>query len=65
MIKSVIRCPNDMVLVFDQDEEQIPEYQGRYQEVRELILKDAPPETVFGHWRDYAGDITTIPREEW
>jgi hypothetical protein len=65
MIKSVIRCPNDMVLVFDQDEEQIPEYQGRYQEVRELILKDAPPDTVFGYWFDDEADITTIPREEW
>jgi len=65
MIKSVIRCPNDMVLVFDQDEEQIPEYQGRYQEVREGILKDAPPETVFGHWLDDEADIITVPREEW
>jgi len=65
MIKSVIRCPNDMVLVFDQSEEQIPEYQGRYQEVRELILKDAPSETVFGLWLDYETDITTVSREEW
>ena len=54
-----------MVLVFDQNEEQIPEYQGRYQEVRELILRDAPPETVFGHWFDYETDITTVSREEW
>jgi len=65
MIKSVIRCPNDMVLVFDQSEEQIPEYQGRYPEVREFILKDAPPETVFGYWLDYETDIVTVPREEW
>jgi len=54
-----------MVLVFDQSEEQIPEYQGRYQEVRELILKDAPSETVFGLWLDYETDITTVSREEW
>ena len=65
MIKSVIRCPNDMVLVLDQNGEQIPEYQGRYQEVRELILKDAPSETVFGLWLDYETDITTVSREEW
>ena len=65
MIRSVIRCPNDMVLVFDENEEQIPEYQGRYQEVRGLILKDAPPDTVFGYWFDDESDITTIPREEW
>jgi hypothetical protein len=65
MIKSVIRCPNDMVLVFDENDEQIPKYQGRYQEVRELILKDAPPDTVFGYWFDDESDITTIPQEEW
>jgi hypothetical protein len=65
MIKSVIRCPNDMVLVFDNDEEQIPEYQGWYHQVRELILRDAPPEAVFGYWFNYESDIATLPREEW
>jgi len=65
MIKSVIRCPNDMVLVFDDDEEQITQYEGWYPQVRELILKDAPPDTVFGYWFNYEADITTLPREEW
>jgi len=65
MIKSVIRCPNDMVIVFDQDDEQIPQYQGRYEELKERILKDAPPEAVFGHWFDYEADIRTVSREEW
>jgi hypothetical protein len=65
MIKSAIRCPNDMVLVFDEDEEQIPQYQGRYQEVKRPILKDAPPEAVFGHWLDFEIDIITVSREEW
>jgi hypothetical protein len=65
MIKSVIRCPNDMVVVFDEDDEQIPEYQGRYEEVKERILKEAPPEAVFGHWFDYETDIKTVSREEW
>jgi hypothetical protein len=65
MIKSVIRCPNDMVVVFDENDEQIPEYQGRYEEVKERILQDAPPEAVFGHWLDYESDIKTVPREEW
>ena len=65
MIKSVIKCPNNMVMVFDEDEEQIPEYQGRYEEVKERILKDAPPEVIFGQWIDYETDIRTVPREEW
>jgi len=31
MIKTVIRCQNDMVMVFDKKGEQIPEYQGQYE----------------------------------
>jgi hypothetical protein len=65
MIKSAIRCPGDIVLVFDGDDEQIPEYQGRYREVNRLILGDAPPGTVFGHWLDLRADIITVSREEW
>jgi len=65
MIKSAIKCPNNMVMVFDEDEEQIPEYQGQYEEVKERILKDAPPEAIFGQWIDYETDIRTVPREEW
>lgn len=65
MIKSVVRCPNNMVIVFDEEEEQIPEYQGQYEEIREKILKDAPPEAVFGVWYEYETDIKTISREEW
>jgi hypothetical protein len=65
MIKSVIRCPNNMVLVFDEDDEQIPGYQGKYEEVKELILRDAPPGAVFGHWFDYETDIKTVSPEEW
>jgi len=65
MIRSVIKTPNNMVMVFDENEEQIPEYQGRYEEVKERILKDAPPETIFGRWLDYETDIKTVSREEW
>ena len=65
MIKSAIRCPNDMVLVFDEDEEQIPQYQGRYQEVKGLILGNALPGAVFGNWLDFKADIITVSREEW
>lgn len=65
MIKSVIKAPNNMVMVFDEDGEQIPQYQGQYEEVKELILKDAPPETLFGRWLDYETDILAVSRETW
>jgi len=65
MIRSVVKSPNNMVMVFDENGEQIPEYQGQYEEVKERILKDAPPETIFGLWLDYEADIKTVSREEW
>ncbi len=65
MIKSVIKAPNNMVMVFDKNGKQIPEYQGQYEEVNSLILRDAPPETLFGHWLDYDTDIQTVSRAEW
>jgi len=65
MIKSVVRCPNNKVVVFDENDEQIPEYQGQYEEVKKRILRDAPPAAVFGHWFDYETDIKTVSREEW
>ncbi len=65
MIKSVIKAPNNMVLVFNENGEQIPEYQGRYEEVKEHLLKEAPQETLFGRWLNYETDIQTVSREEW
>ncbi len=63
MIKSVLRV-GDNVLVFDENAEQIPEYQGQYQEVREKILRDAPSDAAFGRITA-AKAIEAVPREEW
>ena len=65
MIKTVIRCPDDMVMVFDEQGEQIPEYQNQYQKVKESILKDAPPNTIFAYLSDFEPELRKIPREEW
>ena len=65
MIKTVIRCPDDMVMVFDERGEQIFEYQGQYQAVKESILKDASLSTVFGHLSDCEPELRKVPREEW
>jgi hypothetical protein len=50
MIKTVIRLGNDTVMVFNEDGEQIPQYQGSYYDVKEKILADASGGTVFNHW---------------
>lgn len=65
MIKTAIRCPDDMVMVFDKEGEQIPEYQGQYQEVKESILEDAPLNAVFAYLSDFEPELRKVPREEW
>lgn len=65
VIKNAIKAQNGMVLVFDDRGEQIPEYQGQYEQVRLRILKDALPTTVFGHALDYETELITVSREEW
>lgn len=65
MIKTAIRFQNNMVMVFDKEGEQILRYQGKYKEVKESILKDAPPEAVFAHGYSDTGDLIKVSREEW
>jgi hypothetical protein len=65
MIKTVIRIKNDMVMVFDEDGEQIPEYQGYYEDVKEKILADAPAGSVFNHWFGHTPEPETVNGETW
>lgn len=50
MIKTIIRIKNDMVLVFDENGEELPEYQGYYDNVKDRIMADALANSVFNHW---------------
>jgi len=65
VIKSIIKTPNGMVLVFDGKGEQIPEYQGQYEKVKPHILKDAPPSAEFNYAFDNQTQIKVVPRKEW
>ncbi len=65
MIKIVHRLKNNVVMAFDEDGEQIPEYQGHYKEVRESILKDAPSDAVFAHGFINSDELAKVPREDW
>ena len=65
MIKTVIKCPNSTVMVFDERGEQIPSYQGQYEKVKESILKDALSTTVFGYLSDFKPEVREVPREKW
>ncbi|MFC2041499.1 hypothetical protein ACFLTY_04175 [Chloroflexota bacterium] len=65
MIRNVIKCPDGMVMVFDSRGEPIPEYQGQYEEVKGKILRDAPPNAIFGYFPDREKELEKVPREEW
>jgi len=65
MIKTVIRCPNNVVMVFDKKGEQIPEYQGHYEEVKGRILKNAPRNAVFAYLSHAEPELRKIPKKQW
>lgn len=65
MIKTVIRSQNNMVMVFDKKGEQIPKYQGQYEEVKEGVLKDAPSDAIFAYGFTNIGELRKVSREEW
>ena len=62
VIKNVIKMESRLVIVFDENGDQSPEYQGHYDDVKEKILRDAPADAIFTH-------IVTTPmpvkREDW
>jgi hypothetical protein len=50
MIKTVIRAANNMVIAFDEQGNQMPEYQGRYEDVKSKIMTDFGTEAAYIHW---------------
>ena len=53
-IKSVFRFNNGMVAVCDQFGNQMPNYQGRWTDMRESILRDAPEDTEWNGIRPWS-----------
>ena len=64
MISHVIKFQNGIVMVFDEAGEQIPKYQGRYEQVKAKILAHAPKTAKFFHgtW-EVSG--SAVLRKEW
>ena len=65
MIKTVIRAANNMVIVFDEKGQQLPEYQGQYEEVKERILADTGDKAALVHWFGVSPASDTISKVEW
>ena len=65
MIKTAIRIKNDMVMVFDENGEELPEYQGYYNDVKDRILADAQTDSVFKHWFGHSRQPEAVTMECW
>ena len=65
MIRTVIRIGNNMVIVFDDEGEQMPEYQGWYEDVRGRVLSDASAGTVFNHWFGLSLEPVVVAEKNW
>ena len=52
-------------MVFDEEGEQLPEYQGRYPEVKEKILTDAPAGAIFNHWFSHSIKPDEVQTKSW
>jgi len=65
MIKTVIRIKNDMVMVFDENGEELPEYQGYYNHVKDRIIANARAESVFNHWFGHSPKPEGVTLEAW
>ena len=51
-VKTVFRFPNTMVAVLDENGDQIPELQGKFEEVKEKVEAAADEQTEWNGWDD-------------
>lgn len=64
MIKEAILFDNEMVMVFHENGEQIPEYQGRHSKVVTKIIQNSTDKTIFkfAKWGKYSVEVS---KEQW
>lgn len=60
----VHRWSNGMVMVFDENFEQVPHLQGRYEDVRADVLNVADDATLFFH-SEWGQSEVRVRKEEW
>ncbi len=65
MMKTILRTDDDMVMVFDERGEQMPEYQGKYNDVRGTVLTNASESAEFYHWFGDSERPESVPAERW
>lgn len=57
MIKDVIKWSNGMVMVFNENGEQMGQFQGKYEDVKERILKNDASKFTEYFYADWRGGL--------
>ena len=65
MIKTVIRAANNMVIAFDEQGNQMSDYQGRYEEVKRKIITDTGTEVAFINWFGVSPEPDVVSKINW
>lgn len=65
MMKTVIRTATDMVIAFDEQGNQMPEYQGWYEDVKRKIMADFGTGAVYIHWFGVSTKPDTVLLTNW
>lgn len=65
MIKTVIRAANNMVFAFDEQGNQMPEYQGRYEDVKRKIEAETGTESAFIQWFSVSPEPDIVSKVNW
>ena len=64
-LKTAMRLPNDTIMAFDEDGEQIPGLQGHYEDVHAGIMCSYGSGTVFLRWNSGEPEPRKVPRNNW
>ena len=65
MIKTIIKASKDMVIAFDEQGNQMSEYQGRYEDVKQKIMADTGTEAAFIHWFGVLPEPQVVSKVSW
>ena len=60
-ITNVIRWKNGMVMIFDQNGDQMPEYQGKWEDLKHKIVEDMPNDVEIIGPKEWFSDFPNTP----
>jgi len=63
-IVEVVHFANGLVMVFDEEGQQMSEYQGKYEEVKDKILRDSHAGSVFIKAKNLKEGYVEVAKED-